>query len=110
MISYLLFRSASHTGDDSSVSCDIGTHWTAQTGKLNRLLIEWHLRTSAEERGREVLSVETPLLDIHNLANRALDCSILAFRQTLSALHPITIFFGHIFYFHLGISIEFSIS
>lgn len=44
------FQVSQSHGDDSSVSCDIGTHWTAQTGKLTDCWLR-HPRTSAG-RGR----------------------------------------------------------
>lgn len=53
--------------DDSSVSCDIGTHWTAQTGKLTDCWLR-HPRTSLGKR-KEVLSGK-PYYWHSNLANR----------------------------------------
>lgn len=44
------FQVSQSHGDDNSVSCDIGTHWTAQTGKLADCWLR-HPRTSAD-RGR----------------------------------------------------------
>ena len=96
MISYLLFRSQSH-GDDNSVSCDIGTAWTAQMGKLTDCW--WGTQGPSQGEEEEVLSGK-PYCWHSNLANRALDCSILASScQTLWALQPVTIFLGAHFLF-----------